>query len=120
MNTWMMFARAVAGVAMAVMLSGCAWIAYMNPGDTIPEETQRMSYPWPIMNITRSDFVAIGTCVHDADKGGLIMVPYLICDTAFSFVADIVSCPWQINRYMNFPAEEDGSNATEALKWCAK
>ena len=61
MNTRMMFARAVAGAAMAMMFSGCAWIAYMNPGDTIPEETQRMSYPWPIMNITRSDFVAIGT-----------------------------------------------------------
>lgn len=111
-----LFVRAVAGAAMAVMLSGCAWVAYMNPGDTIPEETHRKTYPWAVMNITRSDFVAISTCIHDADKGGLIMVPYLICDTLFSLVADIVSFPWQINRCMNFPADEDRSNTTEATK----
>ena len=111
-----LFALAVAVAAMSAMLSGCAWIAYMNPGDKMPEEVQRSSYPWVAMNITRSDFVAIGTCIHDADKGGLVMVPYLICDTAFSLVADVVSCPWQINRYMNSPANEDGSNAMEATK----
>ena len=105
MNTRTIFARCVAVAAMAVMFSGCAWITYMNPGDTLPEETHRETFPWAVMNMTRSDFVAIGTCLSDADKGGFIMVPYLICDTAFSLVADVVSCPWQINRYMNFPAE---------------
>lgn len=94
----------------ALLFSGCASIGYFDRNDDPKDEgviSGRETYPWAVMNITRSELCGIG---YLGWKGGpfalLSWSPYFAIDLPISLCVDTVTMPWQIYRYSNFPDQK--------------
>lgn len=99
---------------MALILSGCASVEYFRRNDQPDDERMisgRETYPWAVMNITRSEIIGIG---YLGWKGGafplLLWAPLFAVDVPISLFVDTVTAPWQIQRYSDFPDEVNSND----------
>ena len=122
------FLRNVFGACGMMFLAGCrcSSFGYFHAARTLPEESQssssldwdfgrRARYPLACMNMTANDFRFAGELWHEASAFSIIHWPFIAIDLPISLCADVVSMPWQIARYQDFP-EDDPIDSREGRR----
>ena len=122
------FLRNVFGACGMMFLAGCrcSSFGYFHAARTLPEESQsssslewdfgrRARYPLACMNMTADDFRFAGELWHEASAFSIICWPFIAIDLPISLCADVVSMPWQIARYQDFP-EDDPIDSCEGRR----
>ena len=97
----------------AIGLSGCCMLAYIDDACNLPEESsacgcnygRRVNWPRSCMNMTANDFKTIWGFMDESLIGGCLIAPFILPDVPFSLCADLVSMPWQLSRYKDFPED---------------
>lgn len=104
------FVVSLAIAGSASLFTGCASVAFVN------EEKLRLprrfeTFPWPVMNMTRGDFVAMGTFVEKIGPLAVVWLPWFAVDVPISFCADVITTPYQLRRYMKRMPEQEVNSA---------
>ena len=95
----------------ASLFTGCASVEFVYvERSKLPRRFE--TFPWPVMNMTRGDFVAMGTFVEKVGPLAVVWLPWFAVDAPISFCADVMTTPYQLRRYMTRESEL-GSQSTE-------
>lgn len=94
-------------------LSGCCSCAYFDDACTRPEESsasglhcgRREEWPRACMNITAKECGLISDGMGEDLVLGSLLGLCLLPDVACSLCVDLVTMPWQLSRYKDFPEE---------------
>ena len=94
-------------------LSGCCSCAYFDDACTRPEESsvsglhcgRREEWPRACMNITAKECGLISDGMDEDVVLGSLFGLCLLPDVACSLCVDLVTMPWQLSRYKDFPEE---------------
>ena len=118
------------GACSVLLLAGCrcSSVGYFRAASTLPEEShssaslkfeigcgRRALYPLACMNIIADDFRFAGELWHEASGFSIIFWPFIAIDLPISLCSDVVSMPWQIARYQDFP-EDDPIDSREGRR----
>lgn len=89
----------IAIASLVYFSNGCASVdfVYVEKSE-LPRRFE--TFPWPVMNMTRGDFVAMGTFVEKIGPLAVVWLPWFVVDVPISFCADIITTPYQLRRYM--------------------
>ena len=100
------FVVSLAIAGSASLFTGCASVAFVNEEKLgLPRRFE--TFPWPVMNMTRGDFVAMGTFVEKIGPLAVVWLPWFVVDVPISFCADIITTPYQLRRYMTRMSDQE-------------
>lgn len=104
------FVVSLAIAGSASLFTGCASVAFVNEEKLgLPRRFE--TFPWPVMNMTRGDFVAMGTFVEKIGPLAVVWLPWFAVDVPISFCADVITTPYQLRRYMKRMPEQEVNSA---------
>ena len=104
------FVVSLAIAGSASLFTGCAPVAFVNEEKLgLPRRFE--TFPWPVMNMTRGDFVAMGTFVEKIGPLAVVWLPWFAVDVPISFCADVITTPYQLRRYMKRMPEQEVNSA---------
>ena len=108
----------VVSLAIASLVSfsnGCASVDFVYvERSELPRRFE--TFPWPAMNMTRGDFVAMGTFVEKIGPLAVVWLPWFAVDVPISFCADVITTPYQLRRYMKRMPEQKVNSAEPARR----
>ena len=100
------FVVTLAFASLASFSTGCASaeFVYVEKSE-LPRRFE--TFPCPVMNMTRADFVAMGTFVEKIGPLAVVWLPWFAVDVPISFCADVITTPYQLRRYMTRMSEQE-------------
>jgi hypothetical protein len=104
------FVVTLAFASLASFSTGCASVEFVYVEKSeLPRRFE--TFPWPVMNMTRADFVAMGTFVEKIGPLAVVWLPWFAVDVPISFCADVITTPYQLRRCMKRMPEQEVNSA---------
>ena len=101
--------------SVALLSTGCVSVAFVHEEKlALPRRFE--TFPWPVMNMTRGDFVAMGTFVEKVGPLAVVWLPWFAVDVPISFCADVITTPYQLRRYMTRGSELESKSTEQGIR----